>query len=33
MQLLNAGKIENGYTLLALHWFAANRERLRQQWR
>jgi len=32
MRLLNAGKIENGYTLLALHWFAANRETLRRQW-
>ncbi len=32
MQLLNAGKIENGYTLLALHWFATNRETLRRQW-
>jgi ADP-ribose pyrophosphatase len=33
MGLLNAGKIENGYTLLALHWLAANREALRRQWR
>jgi ADP-ribose pyrophosphatase len=33
MELLNAGKIENGYTLLALHWLAANREALRRQWR
>ncbi len=32
MALLNSGRIENGYTLLALHWFAANRETLRRQW-
>jgi ADP-ribose pyrophosphatase len=33
MALLAAGGIENGYTLLALHWLAANRETLRRQWR
>jgi ADP-ribose pyrophosphatase len=33
MAMLAAGRIENGFTLLALHWFAANRERLRRQWR
>jgi ADP-ribose pyrophosphatase len=33
MTLLRSGRIENGYTLLALHWFAASRESLRRQWR
>lgn len=33
MTLLASGKIENGYTLLALHWLMANRETLRRQWR
>lgn len=33
MALLASGRIENGYTLLALHWLAANRETLRRQWR
>ncbi len=33
MALLAEGKIENGFTLLALHWFAANREALRRRWR
>ncbi len=32
MALLAEGKIENGFTLLALHWFAANREALRRLW-
>jgi ADP-ribose pyrophosphatase len=33
MALLADGRIENGFTLLALHWFAANREALRLKWR
>jgi ADP-ribose pyrophosphatase len=33
MALLAEGGIENGFTLLALHWFAANREALRLNWR
>jgi ADP-ribose pyrophosphatase len=33
MALLAEGGIENGFTLLALHWFAANREALRLKWR
>lgn len=33
MALLAEGRIENCYTLLALHWLAANREALRRQWR
>ena len=33
MALLADGKIENGFTLLALHWFAAHREALRRKWR
>ena len=33
MALLAEGRIQNGFTLLALHWFTANREVLRQKWR
>jgi ADP-ribose pyrophosphatase len=33
LALLAAGGIENGFALLALHWFAANREALRLRWR
>jgi ADP-ribose pyrophosphatase len=33
MALLAEGRIQNGFTLLALHWFAANREALRLKWR
>lgn len=33
LALLVDGGIENGFTLLALHWFAANREALRLKWR
>ena len=32
LALLAGGGIENGFTLLALHWFAANREALRLKW-
>jgi hypothetical protein len=32
MELLRAGKINNGFTIVALYWLAANRERLRQSW-
>ncbi len=31
MSRLRAGKIQNGATLLALHWLAANRARLRRE--
>ena len=31
--LLRRGKIENAFALLALHWLAANRRRLRREWR
>jgi ADP-ribose pyrophosphatase len=30
--LLEAGKIQNAFTLIALHWFAAKRETLRRLW-
>lgn len=33
MALLRAGKIDNGFTIVALYWLAANRERLRREWR
>jgi ADP-ribose pyrophosphatase len=33
LALVAEGRIENGFTLLALHWFAANRETLRLAWR
>jgi ADP-ribose pyrophosphatase len=33
MQLAAAGQINNGFTLVALYWLAANRERLRRSWR
>lgn len=33
MRLLRSQKIENCFTLLALHWLAANRAKLRRQWR
>lgn len=33
MRMLRAGKIVNGFALLALHWLAANRTKLRRQWR
>jgi ADP-ribose pyrophosphatase len=33
MARLAAGDIDNGFTILALYWFAAQRERLRQKWR
>jgi ADP-ribose pyrophosphatase len=33
MALLRAGKIDNGFTIVALYWLAANRERLRRGWR
>jgi len=33
LALVAEGRIENGFTLLALHWFAANREALRLKWR
>lgn len=33
MELLHAGKINNGFTIVALYWLAANRERLRRSWR
>jgi ADP-ribose pyrophosphatase len=33
LALVAEGRIENGFTLLALHWFAANREALRLAWR
>jgi ADP-ribose pyrophosphatase len=33
MRLLRAQKIDNGFTLLALHWLAANRAKLRRRWR
>lgn len=33
LALLADGGIDNGFTLLALHWFAANREALRRKWR
>jgi ADP-ribose pyrophosphatase len=33
MRLLRAGKIENVFTLAALYWLAANRARLRREWR
>jgi ADP-ribose pyrophosphatase len=32
MALLRADKINNGFTLVALYWLAANRERLRRGW-
>jgi ADP-ribose pyrophosphatase len=32
MQLLRTGKIDNGFTIVALYWLAANRDRLRQGW-
>ncbi len=33
MARLADGKIENGFALLALHWFAAHRDELRRRWR
>ena len=30
--MLRGGKIDNGFTLLALYWLAANRARLRRRW-
>jgi ADP-ribose pyrophosphatase len=30
--LLEAGKIQNAFTLIALHWFATKRETLRRLW-
>jgi ADP-ribose pyrophosphatase len=33
MALLRADKIDNGFTIVALYWLAANRERLRREWR
>ena len=33
MTLLRAGKIDNGFTIVALYWLAANRARLRREWR
>jgi len=32
MELLRAGKIDNGFTIVALYWLAANREGLRRNW-
>lgn len=32
MALVRADKIDNGFTLVALYWLAANRERLRRSW-
>jgi ADP-ribose pyrophosphatase len=32
MALVESGTIVNAFTLLALHWFAANRERIRRDW-
>ena len=32
MALLRADKIDNGFTIVALYWLAANRERLRRSW-
>ena len=31
--LLDAGKINNGLTLIALHWLARHGDRLRSEWR
>jgi ADP-ribose pyrophosphatase len=33
LALVAEGRIDNGFTLLALHWFAANRDALRLRWR
>jgi ADP-ribose pyrophosphatase len=33
MRLVRAQKIDNAFTLLALHWLAANRAMLRRRWR
>jgi len=33
MRLMRAQKIDNAFTLLALHWLAANRATLRRRWR
>jgi len=33
MRSLRQGKIENAFALLALHWLAAHRRRLRREWR
>ena len=33
MRLVRAQKIDNAFTLLALHWLAANRAALRRRWR
>jgi ADP-ribose pyrophosphatase len=33
MALLRGGKIDNGFTIVALYWLAANRDRLRRGWR
>jgi ADP-ribose pyrophosphatase len=33
MELLRAGKINNGFTIVALYWLTANRARLRRDWR
>ena len=33
MALLRADKIDNGFTIVALYWLAATRERLRREWR
>jgi ADP-ribose pyrophosphatase len=32
MRRLRSGRIDNGFTLLALHWLAANRRKLLQLW-
>jgi ADP-ribose pyrophosphatase len=32
VELVESGVIVNAFTLLALHWFSANRERIRRSW-
>ena len=32
LAMLAAGEIQNAFTLIALHWFAANRDAIRRRW-
>jgi hypothetical protein len=33
MAMLDRGKIENAYTIVALYWLARHRDTLRDRWR
>jgi ADP-ribose diphosphatase len=32
MRMVRSGRLDNGFTLLALYWLAANRSKIRRQW-